>query len=324
MNDLIKALIGIKDPFTLTAFVSVVLLFALRTKTVPELFFGILKEKLTRAEFAKLLHRTMAYGVIIVIILCGFALLSQFLAYKVQARPATAEDIKSEIQNTQVPAPVREAAESEYEKSLAAIKDQKFEDAVTSLQASLVQVQTLSAEYTLAYVYLKLDQQKEAAQHAELAAKLAEVRGDTLSQVKVGELRERIASKSEPLPPSPGDKHLLPVGGNTLEKAVRIVPGQYSVPPEYPGDRQFFRMALKANQTLTISFITSDNQDGTTRVRLYDRDTSAIPDKDVSAPGGRLKNSVQYNAPAAGDYFVGIEAFTVNDPNAGDFTIRIE
>jgi hypothetical protein len=36
MSELIKATVSIKDPFTLLAFLAVILLIAFRTKTVPE------------------------------------------------------------------------------------------------------------------------------------------------------------------------------------------------------------------------------------------------------------------------------------------------
>ncbi len=40
MDGLIKAIISVRDPFTLFAFLALVLLVAFRTKTVPSLFFN--------------------------------------------------------------------------------------------------------------------------------------------------------------------------------------------------------------------------------------------------------------------------------------------
>jgi hypothetical protein len=45
MTDLIRALIQIKTPLSLFAFVSLIFLMALRTRRVPELFFELAKEK---------------------------------------------------------------------------------------------------------------------------------------------------------------------------------------------------------------------------------------------------------------------------------------
>jgi hypothetical protein len=51
MSQLIKAAVSIKDPFTLFAFLAVILLIAFRTKTVPESIFKLVSEKITRERF---------------------------------------------------------------------------------------------------------------------------------------------------------------------------------------------------------------------------------------------------------------------------------
>lgn len=51
MIDLIKALVQVRDALGLIAFLALVLLVAFRTKKVPELFFGLLRDKLTRQQF---------------------------------------------------------------------------------------------------------------------------------------------------------------------------------------------------------------------------------------------------------------------------------
>ena len=73
MSDLIKALIQVKDPLTLAAFFSAVLLLAFRTRKVPEMFFGLLKEKLTKERFAQVLHRFMVLGFSSLCVLCAVA-----------------------------------------------------------------------------------------------------------------------------------------------------------------------------------------------------------------------------------------------------------
>ena len=99
MNELIKALINIKDPFTMLAFLAVVVLLALRTKAVPELFFGLLKDKLTKEKFAHLLHRMMVYGLTVFVVLAGLAVLAQVLAYKAKAQPSSNAEMVAELKN---------------------------------------------------------------------------------------------------------------------------------------------------------------------------------------------------------------------------------
>jgi hypothetical protein len=59
MSELIQAVVTIKDPFTLFAFLAVILLIAFRTKTVPESMFKLVSAKITRDRFYALLNRAM-------------------------------------------------------------------------------------------------------------------------------------------------------------------------------------------------------------------------------------------------------------------------
>jgi hypothetical protein len=54
MSELIKAAVSIKDPFTLLAFLAVILLIAFRTKTVPESVFKLVGEKISRERSTSL------------------------------------------------------------------------------------------------------------------------------------------------------------------------------------------------------------------------------------------------------------------------------
>src|SRR5947209_6537820 len=64
MVELIKGLASVRDGLTLIAFLSLVLLLALRTKKVPELVFGLVRDKLTRQQFYALLNRVLTLGFI--------------------------------------------------------------------------------------------------------------------------------------------------------------------------------------------------------------------------------------------------------------------
>ena len=64
MPELIKAIAEVRDGLTLIAFLSLAVLVAFRTKKVPELFFGLVRDKLTKQQFSTLLHRFMTLGLI--------------------------------------------------------------------------------------------------------------------------------------------------------------------------------------------------------------------------------------------------------------------
>ena len=87
MTDLIRALSQVKTPLSLFAFVSLVFLVAFRTKRVPELFFGLAREKLTKERFAQLLHRFMLFAFTAFVLLCVMAVAGQVLALKTQPAP---------------------------------------------------------------------------------------------------------------------------------------------------------------------------------------------------------------------------------------------
>jgi hypothetical protein len=63
MSELIQAVVTIKDPFTLFAFLAVILLIAFRTKTVPESMFKLVRAKITRDRFYALLNRAVLSAV---------------------------------------------------------------------------------------------------------------------------------------------------------------------------------------------------------------------------------------------------------------------
>ncbi|HYX29378.1 MAG TPA: tetratricopeptide repeat protein [Pyrinomonadaceae bacterium] len=306
MSDLIKALINVKDPFALLAFLSVVLLLMLRVKAVPALFFGLLKDKLTKDKFAFLLHRVMIYGLVVFVLLAGLAVVGQILAYKTKAQPATLAEIQTELQSTTGDDGAKQKALQQYQNGLALIDQNKFDEAIESLKASLQQVQTLSAEYTLAYLYERQNKPEEARQHAAKAQELAQQQGSSLSQVKTADLSREIAAKSAAPPPVlSADKHALPMGGDSLERAVRISPGAYLGQEDWP--KKYFSIALRANQTVKITFITSDDQPdmSNSTVRFYDRDESFLIGNYTS--GRKSKGIVEYKVTADGTYFLSLE-----------------
>ena len=318
MTELIKALINIKDPFTLLAFLAVVVLLALRTKAVPELFFGLLKDKLTKEKFAHLLHRMMVYGLAVFVVLGGLAVLAQVLAYKAKAQPSSNAEIVAELRNLKADEAAKQKALEEYQKSLVLIGENKFDEAINSLKASLNSVPTRSAEYTLAYIYDQRNQPEEARKHAARAAELAHANGDSISQVKIDQLSKRIDRVQEKAAPrveetaappplvSSGDKRPLPRGGATMEEAVRISAGSYLGQEDHEKP-EYYKIGLKANQILKLTYILSDLSADLVSgvVRFYDRDTSYLTQQ--STYGRKAKAVVEYRVLADGDYLLSLE-----------------
>ena len=146
MSELIKAVISIKDPFTLFAFLAVVLLIAFRTKTVPESVFKLVSEKITRDRFYMLLHRSLLYAFAVFLLLCGVAILGQVLDYMTTARAASVEELKGELALHHADDTAARQAIEGYKKGLELAQDQKLSEAVASLESSLKAVPTAPRE----------------------------------------------------------------------------------------------------------------------------------------------------------------------------------
>jgi tetratricopeptide (TPR) repeat protein len=271
MADLMRALIQVKDPLTLFAFVSLVFLVAFRTKKVPELFFGLAKEKLTKERFSQLLHRFMLYGFVAFVLLCGSAVTGQVLALKTQAKPITLEDLRAELKNLNLPEDQKRNAESSYSDGITYIQQHDFDKAIESLQRSIDSVPSLAAQYTLAYLYQKKGDAANASTHAEAARSLANQRGDDLAQVRLDQLSVSATAQSAK-DSLIGSKTPLPEGGKSFEEAQWISPGLYILNKKLEDNvLRYFKIRLKAGQTLLIKFRNPESG-GHSGVAIYDAD----------------------------------------------------
>src|SRR5689334_22102251 len=71
--------------------------FAFRTKKVPELFFGLLRDKLTRQQFYALTSRGMTFSFIGFLALLPLAVTSQVLSHWTQPNALTLSDLQREL-----------------------------------------------------------------------------------------------------------------------------------------------------------------------------------------------------------------------------------
>ena len=222
MSDLIKALIQVKDPLTLAAFFSAVLLLAFRTRKVPEMFFELLKEKLTKERFAQVLHRFMVLGFSSLCVLCAVAVAGQILARKTQAQALSLQDLRRELANVGTPDDKSTAALNSYAEGLARINAGQIAEAIAALRKSVDQVPTLTAQYTLAYLYGKQGDHQQAREYAVKASTLAQTRGDSLAEVSL----ERLAggqAQGRPQFNGPGSYYSGSFDGSKLNREWKIV-----------------------------------------------------------------------------------------------------
>ncbi len=287
MTELIKALIGVKDPLTLIGFISVVVLIAFRTRAVPETFFRLLEKKLTRERFARLLHRAMIYGLILALALCVVAAGGQVLAAMSRPRTASVDDLVSEIRSLKATEDGKKQAVTTFEASLRLAADQKFDQAVASLKSSIQAVPTLTAQATLAYLYLQLGDKEDARREAERAGQLARERGDTLAAVRAARLEEsssveaqvREAPSLEDAGPTQHSPFLhvdrkLPDGGRSYESALELAAGSYRGAKDYDR-RSFYSVQVKAKEFLKVRVRTRDETAGLD-LELFDQDGGRV------------------------------------------------
>src|SRR5580765_1136931 len=114
MTELIKGLVHVRDALSLIAFLSLVLLMAFRTKKVPELFFGLVRDKLTRPQFSAHLHRFMTLGFLAFLALVVLAVVAQVLSHMTQPSALTIDDLRRELAKTTAPEEVKIHAEAQF------------------------------------------------------------------------------------------------------------------------------------------------------------------------------------------------------------------
>jgi hypothetical protein len=261
-TQLAKVVIGIKNPFALFAFLALLLLVAFRTKAVPELFFQLLREKLTRVRFAQLTHRFLGFGFAAFLALCGISIAGQILASHAQAQP-TVDAFKKELHELQVTQEERSKALAAFQQGLVLMNLKKLDDAIASVQESIRQVPTVSAKLTLAMLY-DLKQQHSDARHAtQEAGMLARDRGDTFGAVHAEEIERQITRHEAEADPSGNiavsgspligpHKRKFPPGGAQLEDAPVITPDTYA--DDIPDHVVYYKVAIKPKQKLSVVF----------------------------------------------------------------------
>jgi hypothetical protein len=258
MTELVKGLVRVRDALTLIAFLSLVPLMAFRTPKVPELFFGLVRDKLTRQEFSHLLRRFMILGFVAFLTLAALALVAQVLNSRTQPGALTIDDLRRELSKLQAPAEQKLRAESNFATGIELMSKQDFDGAITFLQKSLEAIPTLSAQETLAFLYRQKRDCDRANASWDGAMKIARERGDSLEQARLDRILTRRSSPSQS-----GENDLIgnstqmPKGGDRFETAREIAPGFYNCNgPEGCSGR--FKVWLRGGQGLHVRLRSGD------------------------------------------------------------------
>ena len=269
MTELIKALVHVRDGVTLIAFLSLVLLLAFRTNKVPELFFGLVREKLTRKQFSVVLHRLMTFGFIAFIALVSIAVLAQVLAYKTQPGALTIGDLRRELAKGNKSEAQKIRAEAQYNLAMNRINERDFDGAIASLQESIRAIPTLTAQEMLTYLYRQKRDFVKESEAWEVAVTAARKAGDRLALARLESTgAPRGIPDAEGETDLIGDSEQLPIGGDRYETAPEISPGFYKCADE-KGCLLYYKLFLRTGQQLRVK-LRSPPQGGLAGVVVYD------------------------------------------------------
>jgi hypothetical protein len=312
MTELIKVIVSIKDPFTLLAFFAVILLLAFRTKKVPESLFRLVGQKINRDRFYVLVNRLFLYSFAVFVVLCGIAVLGQVLSYLTTAKVASVEELKQEVALRTADDAASQRAITEYQKAIELSGQNKIDEAIAALQASLRAVPTATARETLALLYQKAGNRNAAIRSAEQA--VLEARGSE-GAVQTVRAERLLASVTTPTqtkpaqscPPSAGlvgAKLNLPPGGGDFETATLLTPcvyaGQFDVEQSEP---VHYKVALEAGQTIRVVLRTRAVDAASATVRMHGPDGGFIHGSSASTES-TLTSPLEYKADESGSAYV--------------------
>ena len=315
LTGLIKGLVQVRDGLTLIAFLSLVLLMAFRTQKVPELFFGLVRDKLTRQEFSALLRRFMILGFAAFLALVALAVLAQVLSHATQPGGLTIGDLRSELAKSEAAEEQKIHAEAQYQLAMEKLNGRDFDGAIQALEASIAAIPSLTAQEMLIFLYRQKGDLGSASNAWEAAEKTARKSGSAIALARLDN-----AGAPRAIPSAEGDHDLighsapLPKGGEGFESAVKIPPGFYSCAGSSPCFGWWYTLYLGTGQTLEVKFRTPATG-GLAGVSIYGTNGQGLKSAGDS-PGTMRGNAgpgssiyqCSWTAPASGWHFLRIGA----------------
>ena len=252
MTELIKGLVHVRDGLTLIAFLGLVLLFAFRTNKVPELLFGLVRDKLTRKQFSVVLHRFMTLGLIAFLALVSIAVLAQVFGFMTQPGVLTIGDLRRELAKVNKPEAQKIRAEAQYNLAMTRLNERDFDDAIESLQESIRAIPTLTAQEMLTYLYRQRRDFVKESEAWEAAVAAAREADDWLVLARLDRISApRGFPDVEGEADLIGDSAPLLIGGDRYETAGEISPGFYRCTDE-KGCWSYYKLYLRTDQRLHV------------------------------------------------------------------------
>lgn len=314
MTALIKGLVQVRDGLSLIAFLSLVLLVAFRTTKVPELFFGLVRDKLSRQEFSVLLRRFMIMGFTAFLVLVALAVLAQVLNHLTQPNALTIDDLRRELAKTINTEDQKIHAEAQYKLAIDNLNQRDFAAAISALQESIKAVPTLTAQELLLNLYGQTRDFASKSAAWEVAMKTARKNGDSLALVRLDR-----SGAPRAIPDAEGEHDLignstpLPMGGNKYENAVRISPGFYGCAKADGCFWWWYRVYLHTGQRLDVKFRNPIGGGSLAGIAVYGTNGEPVagagdnPDTmRGNASAGGTVSKVTWTAMASGWYFLRI------------------
>ena len=316
MPGLIGALIQVKTPLTLFAFVCLVFLMAFKTKGVAQRLVEIFGKKTDQEHLHKLLNRFMVLTFAAFVLACVIAVTGQILTVRANSQSISLSDLRDELRKVEGPEDRKQAALKDYADGLGSIQAHDTAQAIQALQRSVEAIPTLSAQMTLAYLFHKQGDSTNTRKYAAEALSQAIERGDSLAQVRMRRLLEGSDLRRGCPGGLVGSKSELPKGGQKYEEAAALSPGLYIMPRSLNGGVfEYFKIPLNAGQNLRIDFRTPDGGGGA-GAAIYDADGVIQPGNVDQYYGGSL-GSVRWAPPNDETVFfsVGTHSYFANSAN---------
>lgn len=315
MAELVKGLVEVRDALSLVAFLSLVLLAAFRTQKVPELFFGLVRDKLTRKQFSVFLNRFMTLVFIAFLTLVSLAVLAQVLNYMTAPGGLTIDDLRNELKRLDRPEDLTVRAEAQYNLALSRLEKLDFEGAIASLEESIKAVPTLTAQEMVTYLYRQRRDSEGEARAWERAVRTARENGDTLAMVRL----DRIGSPAG-IPEAKGPTDLigestpLPRAGAGFETATNLDAGFYNCRVEGGCFDWWYGIGLETGEHITIK-LRSPPSGGKAGAGVYGTNGQFHIQVGTSpgiahgnAPQASTVYENEWTAKAGGRYFIRIDA----------------
>ena len=298
MPEMIKGLINVRDALSLIAFLSLVLLMAFRTRKVPELLFSLVRDKLTRQQFAGLLHRFMILTFVAFLALVSLAVLAQILNHITQPHALTIDDLRRELAKANAPEEQKIHAEAQYKLATERLNQRELDGAIAALNESIRAVPTLTAQEVLTYLYgQKGDFTNESAAW-ENAVKTARTRRDTLALTRLDRIGgSRVNLEVEGEHDLIGNSAPLPKGGDKYETATRISPGFYSCTDKSGCQGWWFSIDMRGGERLNVKFRTAAYGGSLAGVSIFGTNGEFVQ------PGGNPPGTMHGNAPPPGTLY---------------------